>query len=863
MISYAQNLEDVALNRVFQNRKDGFYIDIGAHHPTDLSVTKYFYDLGWRGINIEPIPESLDLFKQQRPEDINLNIALGREQSSSYIYKYVDRPELSTMDSEVAARIGDQLGGQIEVFSVETRTLSDVCHEFCKNSIDFIKIDVEGYEKEVLLGADWENFRPLILVIEANIPCRTVIDWDNPDKITTYKDWEFFLSDVDYKFAYYDGLNRYYLRREDFHLKNRYSVPISPVQDNYKLYRELELEQLLAEKQKSYSQKSLKLQEEVNDLNIKISKLTEAELNLESKIFVPDTEKGGVDEIKLKLESKIEALESEKKELSLANHHWKNHIDILDQDNKKLRNAVSNLKEDYSFLSDDLELLSNNYWAALEIVRHLENKNYFLDDSVEELKKELSGQRNLTDKISAENLTLKSKLKNEQDKSLYFKSKFEEQFTNYEKLRKEFESIQNNYQELRIKFNQKIKIYRVLHDEVVKLRKIISYNKKHINLLRHVLNNQKNISLSSQLKRKIFNLLISKLNTGITKFRILNKINSKLPKDVQSNNEERALQPDAEVELLNNLPAINKDSQHPIIEIYQGLAIDKISEVANKFGIEFIPALELQFAHEKKPPKKDFIAFSYIPLNLPKRLLQTDEYQHLTMDTYNPGNLNDLKRYCRILFTFTEHHAKQLTDLTGLNVQHVQAPLNESGMHWSLEAYENNDKKQIIQVGWWLLRCHAIFMLPDSTFEKLWINASQFGQNSAFYVDEQYLTNINVYFSFMKDTVAISGNTSDEQLKSILCSNIVFGHFYDAIAPDIISKCIMHNTPILLNAIPPIREYLGNDYPFYYYSYKDAINKASDYSTVLKAHKYLKNLSSKMKSSRCDLAKSIENELST
>ena len=86
MISYAQNLEDVILNRLFQNKPSGFYIDIGAHDPTELSVTKHFYDLGWRGINIEPIPGSLEKFKQQRPGDINLNLAIGARHDIMSIY---------------------------------------------------------------------------------------------------------------------------------------------------------------------------------------------------------------------------------------------------------------------------------------------------------------------------------------------------------------------------------------------------------------------------------------------------------------------------------------------------------------------------------------------------------------------------------------------------------------------------------------------------------------------------------------------------------------------------------------------------------------------------------------------------------
>ena len=72
IISYAQNGEDIILNRVFMGEKNGFYIDVGAGKPNDDSVTKVFYDLGWRGINIEPHPENFHLLDKERKRDINL-----------------------------------------------------------------------------------------------------------------------------------------------------------------------------------------------------------------------------------------------------------------------------------------------------------------------------------------------------------------------------------------------------------------------------------------------------------------------------------------------------------------------------------------------------------------------------------------------------------------------------------------------------------------------------------------------------------------------------------------------------------------------------------------------------------------------
>ena len=79
MISYAQNLEDVILNRLFRGKETGFYIDVGACYPVEMSVTKYFYDLGWNGINIEPMPSCYRKLQEERPKDINLNLAVGKK----------------------------------------------------------------------------------------------------------------------------------------------------------------------------------------------------------------------------------------------------------------------------------------------------------------------------------------------------------------------------------------------------------------------------------------------------------------------------------------------------------------------------------------------------------------------------------------------------------------------------------------------------------------------------------------------------------------------------------------------------------------------------------------------------------------
>src|SRR5262249_50071888 len=84
--SYAQNGEDVRLRRAFAGQPTGFYIDVGANDPTELSVTRHFYDAGWHGINVEPLPKQFALLTAARKRDINLNVGCSNRTGTLELY---------------------------------------------------------------------------------------------------------------------------------------------------------------------------------------------------------------------------------------------------------------------------------------------------------------------------------------------------------------------------------------------------------------------------------------------------------------------------------------------------------------------------------------------------------------------------------------------------------------------------------------------------------------------------------------------------------------------------------------------------------------------------------------------------------
>ena len=222
MISYAQNGEDVLLARALKEQTEGCYIDVGATDPGVDSVTKFFYDRGFRGINIEP-GQVFDKLALERPRDINLQIALSDRDGERTFYEFPDSDGLSTLSAYVPARTNLPYIERTAVVA----TLAGICEQHVQGTIDFLKIDVEGHEPEVIAGGDWRRWRPRIVVVESP----TLDDGYGP-----HLEWEPRLLEADYLFAANDGLNRYYVRREDERLLGCFRQPLN-VMDNYIPFR--------------------------------------------------------------------------------------------------------------------------------------------------------------------------------------------------------------------------------------------------------------------------------------------------------------------------------------------------------------------------------------------------------------------------------------------------------------------------------------------------------------------------------------------------------------------------------------------------------------------------------------------------
>jgi FkbM family methyltransferase len=219
-VSYAQNREDILLARAL-SAETGFYIDVGAAHPIEYSVTKHFYERGWSGVNVEPQDDYFTKLAADRPRDTNLQVVVSRAAGTLTLYAAPTHPGWATANETVALQMMEQ---GIKVFprEIPAITLAELCAEHVRGEIDFLKVDVEGEERNVLLGADFTRWRPRIVVIEAT---------EQGSSKPNHQLWEDLILERNYLFATFDGLNRYYVRVEDEALIPSLQVPVNILDD--------------------------------------------------------------------------------------------------------------------------------------------------------------------------------------------------------------------------------------------------------------------------------------------------------------------------------------------------------------------------------------------------------------------------------------------------------------------------------------------------------------------------------------------------------------------------------------------------------------------------------------------------------
>jgi FkbM family methyltransferase len=264
MITYAQNFEDVMLRRVFAGRNNGFYIDVGAMDPVFDSVTNYFYEQGWSGINIEPNEWFYNKLLAERPRDINLNVAIGEREESRPLYIF-EQYGNSTFDESNRDRFAEK-GYEATEKIVNITTLAAICNQYGDRPIDFLKIDCEGWEKAAIEGADWDRFHPTVVIVEATEPGTTVASW---------AEWQPILENARYEMAYFDGLNRFFLHRDCEKLRCHFGSPPN-IFDDFRTYATVLAQQTshaLQHERDSLAARIAELEKKIQEDSAEISRL--------------------------------------------------------------------------------------------------------------------------------------------------------------------------------------------------------------------------------------------------------------------------------------------------------------------------------------------------------------------------------------------------------------------------------------------------------------------------------------------------------------------------------------------------------------------------------------------------------------
>jgi FkbM family methyltransferase len=226
IISYAQNFEDVIIWRALRHIKAGVYIDVGAQDPTVDSVSRLFYEQGWRGIHVEAQLAWATLLSDARPDEVVLPVALSDKNGTIKFYEIpLDGGGLSTGNASVATYHREIHHLEVHETVVPTVTLDEVFSTIDGPDIHWLKIDVEGMEGIVIDGWRDKTRRPWIVVIESTFPTT---------QRQTHETWEQKILDIGYTFAYGDGLNRFYVSNEKRDLLASFGTPPN-VFDNFSL----------------------------------------------------------------------------------------------------------------------------------------------------------------------------------------------------------------------------------------------------------------------------------------------------------------------------------------------------------------------------------------------------------------------------------------------------------------------------------------------------------------------------------------------------------------------------------------------------------------------------------------------------
>ena len=251
------------------------------------------------------------------------------------------------------------------------------------------------------------------------------------------------------------------------------------------------------------------------------------------------------------------------------------------------------------------------------------------------------------------------------------------------------------------------------------------------------------------------------------------------------------------------------------------------------------------------PYTTPWVGFVHNPQDMPAWL----HYQESPQSIFAKDIWKRSLPYCIGLFALSEHTAKWLREQTGKTVSSLIHPTEIPELQFDFKRFRSNPRKKIVQIGWWLRRLNAIYELPIARgnplkYEKIRLvpifvaHANEYLRGLMKKEIELYALNMDPIFSSNTREVQ---HLPDDRYDELLSENMAFVELYDMGASNTIVECIARATPLLINPLPAVVEYLGEDYPMYFRSLREAAGKALDLDLINDTHIYLKNCETRTK----------------
>lgn len=199
--------------------------------------------------------------------------------------------------------------------------------------------------------------------------------------------------------------------------------------------------------------------------------------------------------------------------------------------------------------------------------------------------------------------------------------------------------------------------------------------------------------------------------------------------------------------------------------------------------------------------------------------------------------------HCRGLFTLSRYHKAALEALVDVPITAVLHPTDLAVPQWDAQRYLDGNLSEVVQVGFWLRVLHGIFMLPEGPYRKIYLTKrTREPVDVLFELEASWLRRKGRFRPSLYETAEVVDFLPDDEYDALLSRAVVFLDLYDASANNSVVECIARATPICVNPLPAVKEYLGEEYPLYYRDYEEAAALLADREVVVRAHEYLKTL---------------------